>query len=130
MSQCQCKFDQDLSTEVVYKINCKDCEKVSIGQTSRALRSRTKEHKRAVFTGDKNSLLAQHCMQNNHEFDFEGVRIVDRCPQWSRRLFFGSVALHSRTDSINEHMHIPKMYKVLAKEGYSILTETTIFTNF
>ena len=45
---------QDLSTG---KINFKDCDKVYIGQTSRALRSRTREHKRVIFTGDKNSLL-------------------------------------------------------------------------
>ena len=78
------KFGQDLSTGVVYKISCKDCEKVYIGQTPRALRSRTREHKRAIFTGDKNSLLAQHCMQNNHEFDFHDVKIIDRCSQWNR----------------------------------------------
>ena len=52
------KFDQDLSTGVVYKIKCKNCEKLYIGQTSR-----TKEHKRAVLTCDKNSLLAQHCIK-------------------------------------------------------------------
>ena len=67
------KFDQDLSTGVVYKISCKDCEKVYIGQTSRTLKSRTREHKRAVFTGDKNSMLAQHCAQTNHDFNFDDV---------------------------------------------------------
>ena len=30
------KFSKDLSTGVIYKINCKDCDKVYIGQTSRA----------------------------------------------------------------------------------------------
>jgi len=33
------------------------CDKVYIGQTSTALGSRTREHKRAIFTGDKISLL-------------------------------------------------------------------------
>ena len=51
------KFSKELSTGVIYKINCKNCDKVYIGQTSRALRSRTREHKRAIFTGDRNSLL-------------------------------------------------------------------------
>ena len=57
------KFSKDLSTGVIYKINCKDCDKVYIGQTSRALRSRTREHKRAIFTGDRNSLLTQHSIK-------------------------------------------------------------------
>ena len=81
------KFDQDLSTGVVYKISCKDCEKAYSGQTSRALKSRRREHKRAVFTGDKNALLAQHCAQTNHDFNFDDVEIVDRCSQWSRDCF-------------------------------------------
>lgn len=108
------KFSEDLSTGVVYKIKCKDCEKVYIGQTSRALKTRTKEHKRAVITGDKNSLLAQHCAQNSHEFDLDDVQIVDRCSQWSRRLFLE--AWHSMRDpnSINEHIQIPNMYTILA----------------
>ena len=57
------KFSKELSTGVIYKINCKDCDKVYIGQTSRALRSRTREHKRAIFTGDRNSLLTQYCIK-------------------------------------------------------------------
>ena len=66
--------------------------KVYIGQTSRALRSRTREHKRAIFTGDRNSLLTQHYIQNSHDFDIDDVTIIDRCSQWSK-----SVALNSRT---------------------------------
>ena len=81
------KFSKDLSTGVIYKINCKDCDKVYIGQTSRALRSRTREHKRAIFTGDRNSLLTQHCIKNNHNFDLDDVKIIDRCSQWSKDYF-------------------------------------------
>ena len=76
------KFSKDLSSGVIYKINCKDCDKVYIGQTSRAL-----EHKRAIFTGDKNSLLAQHFIKNSHEFDLDDVKIIDRCFQWSKDYF-------------------------------------------
>jgi len=32
-------------TEIVYKINCKDCDKVYTGQTKRHLATRIKEHK-------------------------------------------------------------------------------------
>ena len=58
------EFSKDLSTGVVFKMNSKYCDKVYIGQTSRALRSRTTEHKRTIFKGDRNSLLTQHCMKN------------------------------------------------------------------
>ena len=134
---------------VICKINCKNCDKVYIGQTSRALRSRTREHKRAIFTGDKNSLLTQHCVENNHDFDLGDVMVIDRCPQWGKRLFLEARHSIREPNSINEHVHIPAIYKALgqsqvtflrlfkhsfcirkpfyAEEGHSILTETSFF---
>ena len=75
--------------------------------------SRTREHKRAIFTGDRNSLLTQHCIKNNHNFDLDDVKIIDRCSQWSKRLFLE--ACHSIRDpnAINEHIYIPDIYKAL-----------------
>ena len=81
------KPEKDKSTAVVYQIDCKNCEKVYIGQTSRALKTRSKEHKRAIFLGDANSLLAQHQTQTQHEFDVDNAQIIDKCQQWSGRLF-------------------------------------------
>ena len=107
------KFSKELSTRVIYKINCKNCDKVYIGQTSRALRSRTREHKRALFTGDKNSLLTQHCVENNHDFDLDDVKVIDRCPQWGKRLFLEAWHSIREPNSINEHIYIPDIYKAL-----------------
>ena len=61
-------------------------DKVYVLQTSSTLRSRTREHKRAIFRG-QNSLLAQHCVQNNHEFDLDDVNIFYHCSQWSKGYF-------------------------------------------
>ena len=107
------KFSKDLSTGVIYKINFKDCDKVYIGQTSWALTSRTRQHKRAIFTGDRNSLLTQLCIKNNHNFDLDHVKIIDRCCQWSKGFFLE--AWHSIRDpnAINEHIDIPDIYKAL-----------------
>jgi len=35
-------------TEIVYKINCKDCDQVYIGQTKRYLETRIKKHRRNI----------------------------------------------------------------------------------
>ena len=107
------KFSKELSTGVIYKINCKNCDKVYIGQTSRALRSRTREHKRAIFTGDKNSLLTQHCVENNPDFDLDDVKVIDRCSQWGKRLFLEAWHSIREPNSINEHVYIPDIYKAL-----------------
>ncbi|KAK3708849.1 hypothetical protein QZH41_016280 [Actinostola sp. cb2023] len=80
--------DRDATTDVIYRIGCKDCEKCYyIGQTSRALKTRIKEHIKAVFTLDRNSLLAKHHIETGHQFNFEDARIIDREPQWGKRLF-------------------------------------------
>ena len=61
--QCCHKFSKYLLTGMIYKLNSKDSDKVFIGQTSRALRLRTREHNGAMFTGNRNSLLAQCSLQ-------------------------------------------------------------------
>ena len=128
---------------MIYKINCKDCDKVYIGQTSRALRSRTREHKRAIFTGDKNSLLAQHCKNHNHDFDLDDVKIIERCSQWSKRLFLEAwhliplmntftfltftrpLAIPSDVSATLLKLSFAFVSHFIAEEGYSILTETS-----
>ena len=95
------------------KINCEDCDKVYISQTSRALRSRTREHKRVIFNGDRNSLSTQHCIKNNHDFDLDDVKIIDRCSQWSKRLFLEAWHSIHELNDINEHIYISDIYKYL-----------------
>ena len=89
-------------------------DKVCIGQTSRTPRSRTREHKRAIFTGDGNSLLTQHCIKNNHYFDPDGVKIIDRCSQWSKILVIEARHSIREPNAINEHIYIPDIHKALA----------------
>ena len=45
---------------VVYRIDCNNCSAVHTGQTSRALKTRKREHSKAIVTLDQNSLLAKH----------------------------------------------------------------------
>ena len=106
-------FSSSTVKGVIYKINCKNCDKVYIGQTSRALRSRTREHKKAIFTGERNSLLTRHCIQINHQFDLDDVKIIDCCSQWSKRLFLEAWHSIRAPNSINEHIYIPDFYKAL-----------------
>jgi len=80
------KIEKEASRGIVYKIKCKDCDCVYVGQTSRALKTRVKEHAKAIATLDKNSLLAKHHMLNGHQIDLKSVEIVDRSSAWRQRL--------------------------------------------
>ena len=75
----------------VYKIPCKDCNKVYIGQTGRNLNTRIVEHKRSVRYGQENSALFQHVQNVGHAIDWNnssmlykskcnfGRKIVESC---------------------------------------------------
>ena len=67
----------------MYKLKCKDCDCVYIGQTSRALKTCVKEHAKAIATLDENSLLA---MRHSHQIDLASVEIVDKSSAWRQRL--------------------------------------------
>ena len=62
---------------VVYSIPCTVCSAVYIGQTSRSLETRMKEHKAAVKHAKiENSAVAEHVWQKNHQIDFNNVSIL------------------------------------------------------
>ena len=67
-------------------IKCKDYDCVYVGQTSHALKTRVKEHAKAIATLDENSLLAKQHMLHSHEIDLENLEIVDRLLMWRQRL--------------------------------------------
>ena len=80
------KIENEASRGIVYKIKCKDCDCVYVGQTSRALKTRMKEHTKAIATLDKNYFLAKHHMLNGHQIDLNNVEIIDRSSVWKQRL--------------------------------------------
>jgi len=65
--------------------------------TSRALKTRVKEHAKAIATLDENSLLAKHHMRHSHQIDLASVEIVDRSSAWRQRLILEAfIARHER----------------------------------
>ena len=72
------KIEKEASRGVVYKIKCKNCDSVYVGQTLRALKTRMKEHTKAIKTLDKNSLLTKHHVFHGHQRDLEDVEIIDK----------------------------------------------------
>lgn len=78
----------DRTTNCVYKIRCKDCARIYIGQTARELRTRTAEHRRCMSRPPKNdiehravvrnSAIAMYALDTGHEVDLDNVEVVRR----------------------------------------------------
>jgi len=66
-------------TEVLYKINCNDCDKVYIGQTKRHLVTRIKEHKNNIKNLSGNfSIVTDHRLSFHHNFDWDNSNILHK----------------------------------------------------
>ena len=60
----------------LYCILCKNYKWKYIGETSRNLHVRLKEHKRDVRIGNWNNAMFQHISQTNHNFDFNSAKML------------------------------------------------------
>lgn len=88
VSRCNKKFstviklgkdplDASDKTSLVYKSKCKDRFSVYIGETVWSLKKRISDHKTAVNTNDETLVIALHCMDNNPNFDFKKIEILN-----------------------------------------------------
>lgn len=57
-------------SNVIYKINCKNCDASYIGQTKRQIRTRFKEHVNNIkLDFARHSVISEHILNNQHTFD-------------------------------------------------------------
>lgn len=64
--------------QLVYCINCINCDKVYIGETRRFLRTRLIEHEKSIIHERLVSALTVHALSCKHNFDFDNVSILCR----------------------------------------------------
>lgn len=66
-------------TQLVYKINCSNCDATYIGQTKRHLLTRIKEHQSDIKKHDSNhSVISKHRLSHQHEFNWLKPEILHR----------------------------------------------------
>jgi predicted GIY-YIG superfamily endonuclease len=102
-------------TCVVYDVPCRDCSCSYVGQTSRFLRTRLKEHQ-----SDKNckSALTEHVRDTGHQLLYSKVTTLERKVQYYDRIWceaweiaareLGGCALSNRSSG---SLKIPDVYK-------------------
>ena len=98
----------------VYCIPCKNCKLKYIGETSRNLNVRLKEHKRDIRIGNLNNTLFLHISQSNHNFDFNSAKRLIYLHDKSLRRIFESTAI-SLFNSLNTRPGFYNMSPYLSK---------------
>lgn len=87
---------------VVYQLSCKQCDAVYLGQTSRKLEQRVKEHQNNVRTiAERQNSVTLHRIQQNHEFDFLNPIILETDSKYYRRLVKETLHIKMHSKAIN-----------------------------
>lgn len=102
------------SFNIVYSIPCIGCSQVYIGQTSRCLETRIKEHKRNIFQNPtQHSALTKHSIEFDHRFDFEKAKIVDSEDNYINRILLETIHM-IKEKSVNMRYETPTIHDYYA----------------
>ena len=76
----------------VYKVPCKECNKVYYGETGRSFDLRLKEHKRDVINCKESNAIFVHKIEHNHAIDWEGANLLYKSNNYfTRRIIESSL---------------------------------------
>lgn len=62
---------------VIYKIECNDCESSYVGQTYRALEIRLQEHQKNILIPDKHNAISKHRVTFKHDMKWDKPKVLD-----------------------------------------------------
>jgi 2-hydroxy-3-keto-5-methylthiopentenyl-1-phosphate phosphatase len=109
-------------SHVVYKLSCKNCSYVYIGQTSKKLSTRLNQHDSAIRNNHPNqSNVAKHAINFNHHIDFESPIIAHVENNFRARLTLEALEIEKHklkninlmNDKQNSNTYIPRQYLAL-----------------
>jgi len=87
---------------VVYKINCSDCDASYVGQTKRTLGTRISEHRSHIRRVSKQpSVITDHRLLTNHDFDWDSVEILDEEINYKKRLVSEMIFIKKQKRGLN-----------------------------
>ena len=93
-----CKPKDRVATEdknnIIYEIDCSNCQAVCFGESKRSLKLHSYEHKRSSKNCDcENNEIAEHCWEADHNFNWDQKKVTDREIRLIPRKFEGLITL-------------------------------------
>lgn len=90
------------SSSVCYKVECKDCNGVYIGETRQYLQKRIKQHRYHSNKGNKaHSGLTQHAVESNHNIDWDNYTIVAKESNTFKRKLKEAILIKKSPNNFN-----------------------------
>ena len=106
------KIPHSQQTNVVYKLNCNNCSVSYVGQCKVELRSRMYGHKNDMNKEpEEQSVVSKH-RNIGHEFNWDKIKILDKEPNYDKRLISEMIHISACKHSINkktdtQNLHTP-----------------------
>ncbi|KAJ8674912.1 hypothetical protein QAD02_010698 [Eretmocerus hayati] len=96
------KIEHGRKTHVVYQLDCLNCSKKYIGQTTQFLRKRVLQHKNNINSRTQQpNVLTLHRLEDGHEFDWENPKILDTEHHYNKRLISEMFQIQLEDNSLN-----------------------------
>lgn len=111
-SKIKDKVEDDMKSNVVYKIQCNDCEGVYIGQTSRNLKHRITSHRSDIRLGKDSCSLATHCLENQHSPNYNDTKVLTTERNTFKRNFLEMVFINNHDNTINRKTDIQNLNNI------------------
>ena len=87
---------------IVYKIDCLDCDATYVGQTKRKLATRIKEHATNLkLEPPRHSVITKHRIEMRYNFDWENITIFNHKPNYYKRLVSEMIYIKEQKNGIN-----------------------------
>jgi len=91
-------------SNVVYKINCLQCDASYVEQTRRFLKSRIDEHRGHIRRNtSQTSVITEHRVNFSHDFDWENVEVLDEEAHYNKRLISEMIFIKKQSNGLNLH---------------------------
>ena len=86
-SKLKSKIPDAEKTDVIYKIDCQQCDQCNVGQTKNYFQNRIKNHINDVKNHKTNTALSAHSLQFMHTFNFHEAKIITQENNYNKRTF-------------------------------------------
>lgn len=88
---------------LIYKLKCKNCTATYVGQTKRKPSTRINKHQKSYSNNRRNkpSVIDEHIMKLNREFDWDNAINIDNERYLSKRLVSEMCHIHLPKNDIN-----------------------------
>ena len=96
------KTEYTYRNNIVYKIECNNCDALYVGQTKRHLKTRINEHiNNKKLSESRHTVVTNHIMELKHSFNWQNTIILDSEPNYNKRLISEMLYIKEQTNGIN-----------------------------